>query len=149
VILDDLDLKIVGILRASPRASNRHVARLAGVSDLTAANRIRQLIRRGDVKIVGRSDLTLLGYDVTAHVDIFVRAGRVNEVAQSLAGLPRINVVDIVAGDPHIMAVFLAKGTSDALAVLEKDIGPIDGIERFEVTITTDTIKLISAYTRT
>jgi DNA-binding Lrp family transcriptional regulator len=149
VNLDDLDLKIVEILRSSPRASNRHVARLAGVSDLTAAKRIRQLIQRGDIKVVGRRNLSLLQYDTTAHVDVYVRAGRVAEVARHLAALPRVNVVDIVTGPAHIMAVFLAKGSTDVLAVLENDIGSIEGIERLEVTVTTDTIKLLSGYTRT
>jgi DNA-binding Lrp family transcriptional regulator len=82
VKLDELDLKIVEILRFSPRASNRYVARQTGVSDLTAANRIRGLIQRGDIQIVGRSNLPMLGYDITAHVDVYVRAGRVPEVAR-------------------------------------------------------------------
>jgi DNA-binding Lrp family transcriptional regulator len=148
VNLDELDLKIVEILRSSPKASNRHVARLAGVSDLTAANRIRRLIQRGDINIVGRSNLNLLGFDTTAHVDVYVRAGWVGEVARNLVALPRVNVVDIVAGPPHIMVVFLAKESTDVLAVLENDIGTIDGIERLEVTVTTDTIKLLSGYAR-
>jgi DNA-binding Lrp family transcriptional regulator len=148
VNLDDLDLKIVEILRSSPRASNRHIARVAGVTELTAGNRIRMLIQRGDIQGVGRSNLSVFGYDVTVHVDVYVRAGRVAEVAQSLVALSRVSVVDIVAGPPHIMAVFLAKGSADILSVLETDIGAVDGIERLEVTITTDTIKLLQGYMR-
>jgi DNA-binding Lrp family transcriptional regulator len=148
VNLDELDLKIVEILRSSPRASNRYVARLTGVSALTAANRIGKLIQRGDIQIVGRRNLPMLGYDITAHVDVYVRVGRAAEVARNLAALPRTSVVDIVAGPPHIVAVFLAKGTSDVLSVLENDIGTIGGIERIEVTVTTDTIKLLSGYRR-
>jgi DNA-binding Lrp family transcriptional regulator len=143
VNLDKLDLKIVEILRSSPRASNRYVARLTGVSELTAANRIRKLIHRGDIQVVSRPNLPMFGYEITVHVDIYVRAGRVAEVARSLAAQPRVSVVDIVAGPPHIVAVFPAKGIADLQSVLEKDIGTIDGIERLEVTVTTDTIKLL------
>jgi DNA-binding Lrp family transcriptional regulator len=86
----------------------------------------------------------MLGYDLTAHVDVYVRVGCVAEVARALASQPRVNVVDIVSGPSHIVAVFLAKGITDLQLVLENDIGTIEGIERLEVTVTTDTIKLLS-----
>jgi DNA-binding Lrp family transcriptional regulator len=144
--LDSLDLHIVELLRASPRASSRSIARATNVSELTAGNRIRTLMERGDIKVVGHGDMAALGYDIAVHVNIQPAAGRVKEVTFALTQLSRVQVVDIVTAPPHILAAFVARNKPEILDIIENDIGQVDGIESMETIVCLEIIKQTTNY---
>jgi DNA-binding Lrp family transcriptional regulator len=144
--LDALDLNIVEVLRATPRASNRMIAESVGASEMTVGTRVRRLVDSGDIAIIGRSDLAMLGFGLIAHVDIHVAPGKIASVAACLAQSDQISVVDVVAGAAPVMVVFQARSEEDILRVIETDIAPVEGVERVELTVAVETVKLVSGH---
>jgi DNA-binding Lrp family transcriptional regulator len=140
--VDNIDLKIVEILRSHPRATNRTIAQLLGLSEMATGKRVRRLFERGDIRLIGKSDPLALGYKLTAHIDVYVQPGQIESVARLLAAGPSIEVVEIVAGPPHIILVFQARTSAELMSILEREIIGIEGIERTEVHLSAETIKM-------
>ena len=55
--MDELDLKIIGILQSDGRASNAKIARAVGVSEGTVRRRLRRLIKDDIVHVVAVPNL--------------------------------------------------------------------------------------------
>jgi DNA-binding Lrp family transcriptional regulator len=140
--VDNVDLKIVEILRSRPRATNRTIAQLLGLTEMATGKRVRRLFERGDIRLVGKSNPLALGYKLTAHVDVYAQSGQIENVARLLAAGPSIDVVEIVAGPPHIMLVFQARTSAELMSILEREVIGIEGVDRTEVHLSAETIKM-------
>ena len=68
--MDELDLKIIGILQSDGRASNAKIARAVGVSEGTVRRRLRRLIKDDIVHVVAVPNLEKMGYGTTALIGL-------------------------------------------------------------------------------
>ena len=91
-MIDDLDLKILGILQADGRTSHAEVGRQVGLVASAVHERVKKLEERGIVRgYSARLDAEALGKRLLAFV--FLRAeekGTSNEVSLALAKIPEV-----------------------------------------------------------
>jgi Lrp/AsnC family transcriptional regulator, leucine-responsive regulatory protein len=144
--LDELDRNIIQRFQKDPRVSNKSLAQEFGVAETTIASRIRALQEGGVMRIVALRDIHALGYDLLAHIDVFVAGRAATEVAEELAALDEVAMVATCAGSPQIIIQINAKSREELASIIAHRLAGIRGIRAIESSITLDIIKLTSRH---
>jgi Lrp/AsnC family transcriptional regulator for asnA, asnC and gidA len=145
--LDDLDRKIIARFQAEPRVGNKSLAQEFGVAETTIASRIRALQESGVLRIVALRDIHAQGYELLAHIDVYIEGRSASEVAADLAGLSEVAMVAVCAGSPQIIIQVNAKSRQDLAMVITSRLAAIPGIRAIESSITLDILKMQSRHT--
>jgi DNA-binding Lrp family transcriptional regulator len=146
--LDDLDRNIIRKFQDDPRVSNKTLAQEFGVAETTIASRIRALHDSGVMRIVALRDFHAQGYDLLAHIDVFVEGRSPAEVAHELAELQEVAMVALCAGSPQIIIQINARSRLDLARVISDRLAGIRGIRGIESSITIDVIKMAARHTQ-
>jgi len=143
---DPLEERIIDLLRRDPRAANRDMAEVLGVSEVTVANRIRSLADRNLVRVTAQEDIWAIGYDLVVLVDVFVRGRTAEAVATDLARLEQVGSVSITMTSPELIVQIFARDRADLLHVIEDELARIEGVSAVESLVVLETIKFRSDY---
>jgi Lrp/AsnC family transcriptional regulator for asnA, asnC and gidA len=133
VELDELDHKIIALLRGDGRLANTEIGRYLGVSEATVRNRIRRLIAADIIEIAANVNLTALGYERDVYIGFYCFPGKVMDVIQQLVALQEIRYVAYVTGRYDILAVASIKTQDELVNFLTDTLGKIQGYQRFEI----------------
>lgn len=130
--MDELDTRIIAMLREDGRASNASIARGVGVSEGTVRRRLKRLIDEQYISVVALLDPGRLGYGSEALIGVEVDPDKIDQVAEGLAGLDEIGWVAITTGAYDIFA-WATLSSSQALGVfLRTKLGNVPGVRRSE-----------------
>ncbi len=142
-MIDDLDLKILGILQADGRTSHAEVARQVGLVASAVHERVKKLEERGIVRgYSARLDAEALGKRLLAFV--FLRAeekGTSNEVALALAKIPEVLEVHHVAGEDCYLAKVRTADTESLGRLIRERFRAIPQVHSTRSTIVLETVK--------
>jgi DNA-binding Lrp family transcriptional regulator len=143
---DPLEERIIDLLRQDPRAANRDMADVLGVSEVTVANRVRSLSDRNLVRVTAQEDIGAIGYDLVVLVDVFVHGRTAEAVAIDLAKLEQTGSVSITMTSPELIVQIFARDRADLLHVIENQVARIDGVSAVESLVVLETVKFRSDY---
>lgn len=130
--MDELDSKIIEMLKEDGRASNAKIARSVGVSEGTIRRRLKRLIDEEYIRIVAMLDPGKMGYGSEALIGVQVDPNRTDEVADGIARLQEINWIAVTTGSYDIFA-WATVQSSEVLGVfLRTKVGTIPGVRRTE-----------------
>lgn len=146
VKVDELGLRIVELLHANARATNKEIADTLAVSEATVAARIRDMESRNILRIVMQRDLRALGYDLLVLVDIHVAQRAPEEVASELAQIEEAASVSVLLSDPDIILQLNVRDRKHLLQTMEQKVAPIRGISHWTADIALEIVKLDSRY---
>jgi DNA-binding Lrp family transcriptional regulator len=125
---DDLDDRLLALLRRNARASTSALARRLGVARSTIQARMERLERRG--AIAGYTIVHAPDYDarlVRAHVMIQVDGHRQAQVERALAAMDSVSALYTISGG-HDLVAMLRTPSTQALDEAIDDIRHIDGV---------------------
>ncbi len=128
--IDQIDIKILSMLRVNSRAANIEIARELGISEATVRRRIRNLEDKGIIK--GYStyiDYQLIENPVKAYVHIGVSSESRDEVVKKIVAHNRAVAVYRVTGDFEILCVMLFIDMSEMQMFIDSYL-KIDGINK-------------------
>ena len=137
--MDDLDRKLLALLRTDARASTSALARKLSITRSTLQSRLQRLEKNG----------IITGYTVRLGNDYqrqLVRAHVLIKVAQKLTGstitllrkIPEITALHAISGEYDLIAVVTAE-TMEKLSTLLDEIANLDGIERTNSSVILET----------
>ncbi len=130
--MDELDSKIIEMLKEDGRASNAEIARSVDVSEGTIRRRLKRLIDEEYIRIVAMLDPAKMGYGSEALIGVQVDPDRTDQVAEGIASLQEINWIAVTTGSYDIFA-WAAVQSSEALGIfLRTKVGTIPGVRRTE-----------------
>lgn len=138
VRIDDVDLKILRLLRHDSRKSYREISDEVGVSAGTARNRIRHMRSSGLVSFNIQLDHSLLGFGVHATLMLTIRPGRIRDVARALVDLPETEYVATLAGTYDIIVDVYCRDVSHLMDFLSAKIHSIDDAVSVSMHLVTD-----------
>jgi Lrp/AsnC family transcriptional regulator for asnA, asnC and gidA len=127
--MDDLDLRIIEILRHDGRVSNAGIARAVDVSEGTVRRRLKRLIDENLIEVrvslnLGRKARTVVG----VHVD----PQRIDDVLTNVSGLDGVTFACITTGR-YDMIVWAEAESAELLSqLITRTIGAIPGVQRTE-----------------
>jgi DNA-binding Lrp family transcriptional regulator len=128
--IDELDARLIGTLRESPRVGLLEVARRLEVARGTVQARLAKL-ERGQV-ITGYGpevDPAALGYAITAFVLIELAQGRLAEAVAVMKAMPEVLEADAISGPQDVICRIVARDT-EHLQVLVNELLRTPAIRR-------------------
>ena len=126
--LDDVDRRIMKLLRHDARVSYAHIARTVGLSEPTVRKRIDRLMHAGAIINAARINPAPIGFPIDAMIGINVVRGRVKEVGRKLAEMENVAYVAYVAGNFDIIIQAYLPHMEGLFKFLNEDLEKIDGI---------------------
>ncbi|MFZ8982897.1 MAG: Lrp/AsnC family transcriptional regulator [Steroidobacteraceae bacterium] len=139
--LDEIDQKIIAILRKDGRATNQELARRLGMAAATVSARIRRLEASKAMRVVAVTDFAALGFKVLLAVGVQVQGRPAEQVARELASLPEVFSVHVVTGARDIEMLVALHDFDELHSLLLSDIARIEGIRGIECGIAADIVK--------
>jgi len=126
--LDDVDRRIMKLLRHDARLSYAHIARTVGLSEPTVRKRIDRLVHAGAIINAARINPAPIGFPIDAMIGINVARGKVKEVGRQLAAMENVAYVAYVAGNFDIIIQAYLPHMEGLFKFLNEDLDRIDGI---------------------
>jgi Lrp/AsnC family transcriptional regulator for asnA, asnC and gidA len=139
--VDDHDRAIIHCLQGDGRKPSAEIARQLGVAERTVRARIDRLIADNVIRLVATIVPATVGYGVLADVFLEVEAGRVQEVAELIAGKPEVGYVGLTTGDRDISIQIHSASVEALYDFVTDDLGRIPGVVRTRTFIIPKVIK--------
>jgi DNA-binding Lrp family transcriptional regulator len=131
-VVDDLDLRIIGLLQQDARSSNRRIAAELGVSEGTVRSRIRRMEDEQIIRIQAMSDVRASGLGASAYVGVTTEGGRVAEVARAIVEQVSPNCVVRSMGRFDLFLVVSEPSREALVDTVLHRIGALPGVRRTE-----------------
>jgi DNA-binding Lrp family transcriptional regulator len=140
--MDDLDHKLIGLLRADSRTPAAALAKTLKVSRGTVQNRIARLLADGVIQgFTVRTRRELEPNRVRAIMTIVVEGERSSAVIRALRGLPEVAAIHTTNGRWDLVAELDTATLADFSRLLDQ-IRTVDGIASTETSILLATQKM-------
>jgi DNA-binding Lrp family transcriptional regulator len=108
--IDQLDARLLLVLRANPRVGLLEVSRRLGVARGTVQARLEKLQARGVITGFGPEiDPGRMGYPVMAFVSLEIVQGRLDEAVAGLRAVPEVLEAHGVTGDRDLLCRVVAR----------------------------------------
>ncbi|MEI9997367.1 MAG: Lrp/AsnC family transcriptional regulator [Rhizomicrobium sp.] len=143
---DKIDLKIIRELREDGRRPTKEIAESLSLAEPTIASRIRALNEAGVMRVMAQVNVKRLRNRQTCFMHVWVRGREIDEVAKDLAKFDRITTVQVCVGSPEIHLMAFVEENTAILALLQNEVGLVEGVDRLEVNLALKTIMFRSDY---
>ncbi|MDH3766379.1 MAG: Lrp/AsnC family transcriptional regulator [Nitrosopumilus sp.] len=139
--LDETNTKILKHLLVDARQSSRQLAHKLGISTVTIISRLRKLEQGKVIKgYSARLDHEILGYDITAIIEVTTTKGKMLEIEDKIAGNENVCAVYDITG--HADTVVIGKFKNrNSLSDFVKNVSAISNVENTVTHIVLNTIK--------
>ncbi len=132
VVMDELDRRIMKLLRPNSRRSYASIARAIGVSEPTVRNRVERLISKGAILSMTGVNPAAIGLPVDAMVGIRVNRGYSAGVGARLAAMENVAYVGYTTGSFDILIEAHLPDNEGLYKFLNEDLAQIEGIAHTE-----------------
>jgi len=141
VNLDETNTKILKHLLVDARQSSRQLAHKPGISTVTLISRLRKLEQGKIIKgYSARLDHEILGYDITAIIEVTTRKGKMLEIEDELAKNENVCAVYDITGHADTLVIGKFK-SRNSLSAFVKNISAISNVKNTVTHIALNTIK--------
>jgi len=139
--IDDRDIKILTHLLTDGRQSARQLSHRLGTSTVTMISRIKKLQENKIIKGYSvRLDHELLGYEITAIIEIKTTKGKMVEIENKIAKQENVIAVYDITGDADTIVIAKFKNRK-ALSIFVKKLLGTSYVENTVTHIVLNTIK--------
>lgn len=126
--LDDLDRRLIELLRIDGRQPNTELARKLRVAEGTIRNRIAKLLSDDLIQVTAWVDPIRIAGQIYAHIEVTVDFGRVDEVAERIARFDEVVFEGISTGRADIFVSCVFRSTQHMDHFLTRELASIEGI---------------------
>ncbi len=139
--LDEIDTRIIEILRSNGRATNQEIAKKLSLSAPTVSARIRRLEESKSLRVVAVTDFSAHGFNVLAAVGVKVAGRSPIEVGEDLAKLHEVLSIQTTSG-PNDLEMLIGVSDLEGLNLfLTKYAASVPGVYELESGIAADILK--------
>jgi DNA-binding Lrp family transcriptional regulator len=134
VPLDDIDRRLLALLAADARVSQRRLAQHIGMSAPAVGERIARMERLGVIRgYTVDVDWGALGVPILLYIPMTIAAGAdLEALAGQLREIPELEELIVVTGGYDLVARFRLRDHAHLQEVLLDRLYPIQGLQRFE-----------------
>lgn len=139
--LDDLDTKIVEILRSNGRATNQEIAKKLAVSAPTVSARIRKLEETKAIRVVAVTDYSAHGFRMLAAIGVKVVGRPPADVGRDLAKLHEVLSIQTTIGPNDLEMLVGVRDIEHLNIFLTKTAAGVGGVQELQSGIAADILK--------
>ncbi len=130
--IDQIDFKIMQLLRENGRTHNKQIAQSLGLSEGTIGNRINKLLNNDLLKITGLVNPSVFPEKQCIFLAVKIAYNKLSiKIAQEIAKLEQVRSASIVTGQYDIL-VELFIDAAHLIDFLSGDLAQVDGIVSVE-----------------
>jgi Lrp/AsnC family transcriptional regulator, regulator for asnA, asnC and gidA len=133
--LDATERRMIELLQEDGRLSVASLARLLGVTEVTARRKLNRLLRDRVIQVVATVDPFDVGYETPVIIGLKVQRSRLDEVAERLSSLPQVRYVGASTGRVDLIIEVVTRTNQDLADFLLTDLAEIDGITDSETNL--------------
>ena len=138
---DEIDKKILALLKEDGRATNQDIARALKIAAATVSARIRRMEDAKAMRVVAAVDFSAYGYDIMLAIGVEVQNRPAEAVAHDLAALPQVFAAHLVTGAKDIEMLVVLEDFSELPNFLMNDVAKIQGIRSLSPAIAVEVTK--------
>ncbi|MCI4434294.1 MAG: Lrp/AsnC family transcriptional regulator [Thermoplasmata archaeon] len=123
--LDEIDLKILDILKTDARSSLEEISKNVGISKSTVHYRIKRMIDKGVIeKFSTKLNYKALGYDIYALSCVKAKYHQhsMEEIAKKIRQVDGVESVFVILGEMDFLITIRAKNKDELKRIVEKII---------------------------
>jgi Lrp/AsnC family transcriptional regulator for asnA, asnC and gidA len=139
--LDEIDTRIIKILRSNGRATNQEIAKKLSLSAPTVSARIRRLEESKSLRVVAVTDYSAHGFNLLAAVGIKVAGRAAIDVGQDLAKLHEVLSIQTTSGSNDLEMLVGVADLDGLNTFLTRRAAAIPGVYELESGIAADILK--------
>lgn len=145
VKIDEIDLKILGLLQANGRLSKSKIAQSVHLSEVPCWRRVRHLEQAGVISsYVALINQTMLGYTFSAMAQLkfgFESEDGHRAMRDVVARLPEVLGLYSTIGDYDYVLFMVTRDVQGFRQFVEQQLRALPGVTRITTTVVLDTIK--------
>jgi Lrp/AsnC family transcriptional regulator, regulator for asnA, asnC and gidA len=139
--LDELDHRIIDLLRIDARVSNRQIGAQLGVTEGTIRARINRLEEGGCIRLTAVTNVSFVGSPKVVLIGIQAQHSALKALSQKIAAMPEIRCVILTLGRFDILAIGLFGALEEVINVANNRILALPGVRHVETSIAVKTLK--------
>jgi Lrp/AsnC family transcriptional regulator, regulator for asnA, asnC and gidA len=128
VKLDDVDRRMLQLLRHDGRMPYAEIARRVGISEPTTRKRVDRLVRKGAIYVVARVNPAAIGFPIDVTVCLKVERGALRRVGAQLVQMENVAYVGYLTGGWDIMIEAFLPDLEGLFDFISEQINAIDGV---------------------
>ncbi len=137
--VDALDERLIKLLQQDARRSSDVLAKQLDVSPATVRRRVRNMIRKGVVRIAAIPDPEKVGLPLAAIIALNVDHEKLGSVLNTLAAHPDIGWVCTTTGRFDILAMARFHSTEELSRFVQSEMTKVEGVRDSETFVCLDT----------
>ena len=141
VDLDEIDKRVIRLLRSDGRMPYRAIARELGITEATVRARVRHLEESNTMRVVAVTDIEAAGYGMLLAVGVQVEGRSPEEVAGDLAAVPEVFSVNVAIGAQDIEILVVAEDPPALNTLLADTLARVAGVKRLTPALAVDVLK--------
>lgn len=142
--VDAMDLRLIRLLQADPRAAYATIARQADVSETTVRRRVEALISSGAISISVVPDLKRLGYVSSAFIGLKIDLSRLDDVVAAITPIPEVTFVAVTTGRFDLLIYAAERTLDDLTRFVVSRVASIPGVVDTETLVSPRLLKVLS-----
>ncbi len=139
--LDEMDQRLVSLLRHDGRMPYKTLAEKTGLTETTVRSRLRRLEEQDLLRVVAVTDFEAAGYSLMLAVGVQVEGRSAADVAADLAAFPEVFSVCQVVGSHDIECLMVAEDQEAVSELLTQRLAAVKGVRRLLPAMAIDVLK--------
>ncbi|WP_256839855.1 Lrp/AsnC family transcriptional regulator [Ornithinimicrobium faecis] len=130
--MDDVDLRMIEVMRADGRVSVRKVAAQLDLNESTVRRRLDTMLEHGCVQVMTLVSAKAVGYEAEILLDVEVEPQRLNEVAALLAENDGVRYIAASLSSPTLFCEMVLPDAERVFTFLTEELAHMDGVQRWQ-----------------
>lgn len=133
--MDNLDFKLISLLREDATQTSEVLAKQLGVSSSTVRARIKRLLKQGVFRIIAYLDPDKMGTPLRAIIALDVAFDKINEATEQLSKFPEVKYILVTSGRYDVMMIVWCTSTEALFKFISEQLSKVEGIKNTETFI--------------
>ena len=139
--IDDVDRRILELLSANGRRSNREIAQQLTLGEGTVRGRIERMQERGMVKIMAVTSFSAREPSMLAYIGVRADLRHVAETAQAIAKLDFVRFVATMIGRYDILVITLVRDGGELVRLVNEEIMTLPSVRHADTSLAVKGLK--------
>ena len=120
--MDDIDRKIIQILKLDGRTPYTEIAKTLEISEATVRYRVSRLVDQKVIQVIALVDPYQLGYDAPAMIGVSVEPPMLEKAAAKIAAFPEVSYLIMVSGEFDLMVEVMCQNRRELTEFLNQKL---------------------------
>jgi Lrp/AsnC family transcriptional regulator for asnA, asnC and gidA len=144
-MVSNTDRMLIRLLQQNARMSFAELSRVTGIPESTVRRRVERMQDRGIIRFAMIADADQLGYEISAMIGLRVDQAQLNEIGDTLTGMPEVVFASFLTGSFDILAQVVVESQTGLVELL-MTLAQIEGVRSSETFLIPRVLKPLTAW---